>query len=168
MLSYRHLFHAGNFADVFKHALLARLLIAVTAKDKPCLYLDTHAGIARYDLTHAWAQKTREYENGIARVWKARDAPDALQPYLALVRELNPNGRLRFYPGSPLVAKSFLRPIDRMVLVELNKTGITILMVTHEAEMAQFARTIVHFKDGLVERIERGHRSGAPLGVGAH
>ena len=133
MLSYRHLFHAGNFADVFKHALLARLLIAVTAKDKPCLYLDTHAGIARYDLTHSWAQKAREYENGIARVWKARDAPDALQPYLALVRELNPNGKLRFYPGSPLVARRFLRPIDRMVLVELNKTD-------HEALKTEFAR----------------------------
>ncbi|HEY0337708.1 MAG TPA: 23S rRNA (adenine(2030)-N(6))-methyltransferase RlmJ, partial [Burkholderiales bacterium] len=56
MLSYRHLFHAGNFADVFKHALLSRLLIAIASKDKPYLYLDTHAGIARYDFGHPWAQ----------------------------------------------------------------------------------------------------------------
>ena len=92
MLSYRHLFHAGNFADVFKHALLTRLLAAMSAKDKPYLYLDTHAGIARYDLKHAWAQKAREYENGIARVWKAKDAPEGLAPYLDAVRTLNPDG----------------------------------------------------------------------------
>ena len=127
MLSYRHLFHAGNFADVFKHALLARLLIALSAKDKPYLYLDTHAGIARYDLKNAWAQKAREYENGIARVWKARDAPDALEPYLEAVRELNPDGKLRYYPGSPLIAKRLLRPVDRMVLVELNKSDHEVL-----------------------------------------
>ena len=133
VLSYRHLFHAGNFADVFKHALLARLLVALSAKDKPYLYLDTHAGIARYDLTHAWAQKAREYENGIARVWKAKDAPAQLEPYLDAVRELNPKGTLRYYPGSPLIAKRFLRPDDRMVLVELNKTD-------HEALAAVFAR----------------------------
>lgn len=121
MLSYRHMYHAGNFADVFKHALLARLVIAISAKDKPCCYLDTHAGIAHYDLTHAWAQKAREYENGIARIWKARDAPQALEPYLRVVHALNPDGTLRYYPGSPLIARRLLRPADRMVLTELNK-----------------------------------------------
>src|SRR5688572_19073322 len=108
MLSYRHLFHAGNFADVFKHALLTRLLIAFSAKDKPYLYLDTHAGIGRYDLRDPWAQKAREYENGITRVWNAKDAPEALTPYLDAVRALNPNGNLRFYPGSPLIAKALM------------------------------------------------------------
>jgi 23S rRNA (adenine2030-N6)-methyltransferase len=122
MLSYRHLFHAGNFADVFKHALLTRLLIALASKGKPFCYIDTHAGIARYDLTHPWAQKAREYENGIGRIWRATKVPDVLEPYLAAVRELNPDGRLRVYPGSPLIARSFVRPTDRMVLVELNKT----------------------------------------------
>jgi 23S rRNA (adenine2030-N6)-methyltransferase len=133
MLSYRHLFHAGNFADVFKHALLTRLLIALSAKDKPYLYLDTHAGIALYDLRHAWAQKAREYENGIAKLWKERDVPEMVQPYLDAVRALNPEGRLHYYPGSPLIAKRLLRPADRMVLVELNKTD-------HEALEAVFAR----------------------------
>ena len=121
MLSYRHLYHAGNFADVFKHALLTRLLISLADKEKPFCYLDTHAGIGRYDLTHAWARKAREYENGISRIWKATDAPAVLQPYLDAVRELNPDGRLRFYPGSPLIARRFVRTSDRMVLVELNK-----------------------------------------------
>ena len=122
MLAYRHMFHAGNFADVFKHAMLARLLIALSAKDKPYLYLDTHAGIGGYDLRHSWAQKAREYETGIARVWNASDAPSVLEPYLEAVREANPDGTLRYYPGSPLIAKRFVRESDRMVLVELNKT----------------------------------------------
>lgn len=121
MLSYRHMYHAGNFADVFKHALLSRLVIALAAKDKPFLFLDTHAGIGRYDLTHSWAQKAREYESGIARVWQEGDTPRALRPYLEAVGELNPNGVLRFYPGSPLIAKRYMRAGDRMVAVELNK-----------------------------------------------
>ena len=133
MLSYRHLFHAGNFSDVFKHALLTRLLIAVASKEKPFCYLDTHAGIGRYDLMHPWARKAREYENGIGRIWRATDAPPALQPYLDAVRELNPDRALKLYPGSPLVARRFLRPEDRMVLVELNK-------VDHAELASEFAR----------------------------
>ena len=134
MLSYRHMYHAGNFADVFKHALLTRLVIALAAKDKPFLYLDTHAGIGRYDLRHSWAQKAREYENGIARVWKAKDAPPGIQPYLEAVHELNPDGKLRYYPGSPLIAKRFARPEDRIVLVELNKTDQLELQAVFERE----------------------------------
>ena len=143
VLSYRHLFHAGNFADVFKHALLARLLIALSAKDKPYLYLDTHAGIARYDLRAPWAQKAREYENGIARIWKATDAPPVLEPYLEAVRALNPDGKLRYYPGSPLVAKRLLRAGDRMVLTELNTAD-------HEVLANVFARE----KHVAVERMD--------------
>ena len=122
MLSYRHLFHAGNFSDVFKHALLTRLLIAVASKEKPFCYLDTHAGIGRYDLTHAvGAESARVRKRDRADL--ARNGRAArLQPYLDAVRELNPDRALKLYPGSPLVARRFLRPDDRMVLVELNKT----------------------------------------------
>jgi len=127
MLAYRHLFHAGNFADVFKHAMLTRLLIALGGKDKPYCYLDTHAGIGRYDLTHAWAQKAREYENGIGRLWPRRDIPPALAPYIEAVKEQNTGRKLRFYPGSPLIAKRLVRPIDRIVLTELNKTDFAAL-----------------------------------------
>ena len=67
-------------ADLVEHALLARLLIALSAKDKPYFYLDTHAGIGRYDLTHPWAQQAREYENGIGRLWEAKDIPPAMEP----------------------------------------------------------------------------------------
>ncbi|MDB5927927.1 MAG: Ribosomal large subunit methyltransferase [Betaproteobacteria bacterium] len=134
MLSYRHIFHAGNFADVFKHALLTRLLSGVSVKEKPYVYLDTHAGIGRYDLTHPWAQKAREYENGIARVWRAKDAPPELEPYLDSVRALNPHGTLRWYPGSPLIARQFMRGDDRMVLVELNKVDYAELKAVFEHE----------------------------------
>jgi 23S rRNA (adenine2030-N6)-methyltransferase len=122
MLSYRHLFHAGNFADVFKHALLARLLIALGRKEKPYCYHDTHAGTGRYDLMHEWAHKAREYENGIGRLWERQDIPDLLAPYMDAVRAQNRGRRLRFYPGSPLVAKRLMRPGDRMVLTELNRS----------------------------------------------
>ena len=144
MLAYRHLFHAGNFADVFKHALLTRLLIALGEKEKPYCYLDTHAGIGRYDLTHAWAQKAREYENGIGRLWGRRDIPPVLAPYMEAVKEQNTGRKLRFYPGSPLVAKRFMRPIDRIVLTELNKTDYAEL----KALFARDRRVGVHLLDG--------------------
>lgn len=124
MLSYRHLFHAGNYADVFKHALLTRLLILLGTKEKPYFYLDTHAGIGRYDLMHAWAQKVREYENGIGRLWQRQDIPELLAPYMELVHAENRGRKLRFYPGSPLIAKRLMRPDDRMVLTELNTTDV--------------------------------------------
>jgi len=121
VLAYRHLFHAGNFADVFKHALLAQLLPALAGKDKPFCYLETHAGPGRYDLGHAWAQKAREFDHGIGRLWTAADAPPALAAYLDAVRAENPDGALRVYPGSPRIARRLLRAGDRMVLAELNK-----------------------------------------------
>ena len=122
MLAYRHLFHAGGFTDVFKHALLAQLVIALKGKVKPFLYLDTHAGIGRYDLNPPWAQKNREYQGGIAQIWTRAGAPAALAPYLDAVRAENPDGRLRRYPGSPVIARGLLRAHDRMALTELNKT----------------------------------------------
>lgn len=127
MLAYRHLFHAGNFADVFKHVLLTRLLVLIGRKDKPFLYLDTHAGIGRYDLTHPWAQKLAEYKDGIERLWTCSNIPDLLLPYLSAVRADNARGTLRFYPGSPRIARRFLRSGDRMILSELNKDDCSAL-----------------------------------------
>jgi 23S rRNA (adenine2030-N6)-methyltransferase len=144
MLAYRHIFHAGNFADVFKHALLVRLLIALGEKEKPYCYLDTHAGIGLYDLTHAWAQKAREYENGISRLWGRQDIPPALAPYLEVVKAQNTGRKLRFYPGSPLIAKRFVRPADRIVLTELNKTDFAEL----KRIFARDRQVAVHLLDG--------------------
>jgi 23S rRNA (adenine2030-N6)-methyltransferase len=120
MHAYRHLFHAGNFADVFKHALLVRLALGLARKEKPFLYVETHAGRGSYDLAHPWAQKNREFAAGVARVWQRRDAPELLQPYLDAVRSANPDGTLRRYPGSPLLVRRLQRQGDRMVLIELN------------------------------------------------
>ena len=82
MLAYRHHFHAGNFADVFKHALLTRLLLVLATKDKALCYVDTHAGIGLYDLTHAWAKKNAEFRDGIARLMARDDVPARIAPYL--------------------------------------------------------------------------------------
>jgi len=144
MLSYRHLFHAGNFADVFKHALLSRLLIALGAKDKPYCFLDTHAGIGRYDLAHEWAWKAREFENGISRLWDRKDIPAALTQYMDAVRSENPKGRLRYYPGSPLIALRLRRPGDRLVFSELNRSDCAEL----EAVVGREHNVSVHLMDG--------------------
>jgi 23S rRNA (adenine2030-N6)-methyltransferase len=144
MLSYRHLFHAGNSADVFKHALLSRLLIALNAKEKPYCYLDTHAGTGRYDLSHEWAWKTREFDNGIARLWDRKDIPQALAPYMDAVRSENPKGRLRYYPGSPLIALKLRRPGDRILLTELNRTDCADL----ETAVGRARHVAVHLMDG--------------------
>ena len=121
MLAYRHLFHAGNFADVFKHALLAQLVLGLAKKDKPFFCLDTHAGIGRYDLSHEWARKNAEYKDGIARVWGRGDAPPEMSPYLDAVRAENADGKLNFYPGSPRIMRRLMRASDRLALTELNK-----------------------------------------------
>jgi 23S rRNA (adenine2030-N6)-methyltransferase len=145
MLAYRHLFHAGNFADVFKHALLTRLLILLERKPAALCYLDTHAGIGRYDLSHEWAQKLKEYEGGIARLWDRRDVPELLQPYMSAVRAENPDGRLRFYPGSPRIAQRLLREQDRMILTELNRDDCQRLADRFEGER----HVQVHHQDGF-------------------
>lgn len=120
MFAYRHLFHAGNFADVLKHALLTRLLLALAKKPKPFCYIDTHAGIGRYDLQHDWARKNAEFADGIARLWSMPRIAPLLDPYMQIVRGENEDGTLRFYPGSPLIARRLLRTDDRAVLAELN------------------------------------------------
>jgi 23S rRNA (adenine2030-N6)-methyltransferase len=144
MLSYRHLFHAGNFADVFKHALLVHLLQGLNKKDKPYFFLDTHAGIGRYDLSKPWAQKAREYESGITRLWKRDDIPAALKPYMDIVRAENGDGHIRFYPGSPLIARRLIRPVDRIVASELNKTDCAEL----HSLFARDRRVTVKLMDG--------------------
>jgi len=121
MLSYRHAFHAGNFADVHKHAVLSLLLQSLTRKDAPYCYLDTHSGAGRYDLRSYEAQKNGEYRQGIQRLWDHPTVPAALQPYLDAVRAINgDDGMLHYYPGSPRIARHFLRPQDRMILSELH------------------------------------------------
>jgi 23S rRNA (adenine2030-N6)-methyltransferase len=121
-LNYQHAFHAGNFADVHKHAVLARIICYLKAKPAALRVIDTHAGAGRYDLRGAQASRGGEWQEGIARLLD-RPLPDEvralLAPYLDVVRNLNPGGGLRVYPGSPLVALALMRPQDRLVACEL-------------------------------------------------
>jgi 23S rRNA (adenine2030-N6)-methyltransferase len=120
-MNYRHAFHAGNFADVMKHAVLARILVYLTLKDAPLRFIDTHAGAGRYDLSSAEAKRSPEWRDGIGRVLKASPpAPVAslLEPYLSAIGTRDANGAPKSYPGSPALAQALLRPQDRIALCE--------------------------------------------------
>jgi 23S rRNA (adenine2030-N6)-methyltransferase len=118
-MNYRHVFHAGNFVDVTKHAILALVLEHLKAKEQPCCFVDTHAGIGRYDLWSEPAQRTGEFRAGILKA--IRDPLPELAPYLSVVRSMNGGGpHVRWYPGSPGLAQALLRPQDRIVLCELH------------------------------------------------
>jgi 23S rRNA (adenine2030-N6)-methyltransferase len=121
-MNYRHAFHAGNFADVLKHAVLARILVHLREKQQAFRVIDTHAGAGLYDLASAEASRTGEWGEGIGRLMAAKLPPDVeplLAPYLAAVAAANRGGDLRRYPGSPLIALSLMRPQDRLVACEL-------------------------------------------------
>lgn len=118
MLSYRHGFHAGNFADVLKHTVLLAVLDYLGRKSKPLTYIDTHAGAGSYELGSDFAQKKREYENGIGRLWGVADAPQVVTRYLHCVRQGNATGTLDRYPGSPAIARQLLNEADRLFLFE--------------------------------------------------
>jgi 23S rRNA (adenine2030-N6)-methyltransferase len=120
MLSYRHGFHAGNFADVLKHSLITLVISALKQKDKPFVYIDTHAGAGKYSFKSEFSQKTGEYEQGIGRVWTALQPPDEIKAYLSAVRAENTGKQLARYPGSPQLVRRLIRPQDRMQLSELH------------------------------------------------
>jgi 23S rRNA (adenine2030-N6)-methyltransferase len=143
-MNYRHAYHAGNFADVFKHGLLAMCLEHLKGKDKPFFVLDTHGGIGLYDLGAAEAEKTGEWHSGIERLMNAADIPAELTPYLDVVRGLNPEGGLQHYPGSPWVAKALTRPGDRISLCELHPEDAAVL----RTNMRRDRRVKVFAQDG--------------------
>jgi 23S rRNA (adenine2030-N6)-methyltransferase len=132
-MNYRHAFHAGNFADVHKHAVLARVLVHLRGKPAAFRVVDTHAGAGRYDLFAPEASRSGEWRGGIERVWQAWRhgvAPAPLTPYLDAVATLNPDGKLRAYPGSPLIVEHFLRPQDRLIACELEPRAAASLAAT--------------------------------------
>lgn len=120
MLSYRHGFHAGNFADVLKHTVLIHMLEYMTQKDKPLRIIDTHAGAGVYKLNGPQAQKNREFDNGIGQLWASEQPPAAIARLIELVRTVNDGKQLQLYPGSPLIAQTLMRSIDRLYLHELH------------------------------------------------
>ncbi|CCG88991.1 23S rRNA (adenine(2030)-N(6))-methyltransferase RlmJ [Erwinia piriflorinigrans] len=127
MLSYRHSFHAGNHADVLKHTVQSLIISSLNEKDKPYLYLDTHAGAGRYQLSGEHAERTGEYLEGIARIWQQENIPEELAAYIGVVKNLNPGGKLRYYPGSPLIARFLLREFDKLQLTELHSSDYPLL-----------------------------------------
>lgn len=142
-MNYRHAFHAGNFADVMKHAVVAAILTHLRAKPAPFFVLDAHAGLGRYDLTDGPAQRTGEFTDGIARLFGRPPPHTALAPYLDAVQALNPDGVLRHYPGSPLLARTLMRPQDRLVAVELHPEDVETLRRTFAGDR----QVAVHHQD---------------------
>ena len=126
MLSYRHGFHAGNFADVLKHSVLSLVLDYMTRKEKGFCYIDSHSGAGMYQLTDAYAQKTGEFKEGIAKIISDVNAPEELELYLDLIKKLNSDEELKsgeelnIYPGSPGIARQFVRRQDSSHLFELH------------------------------------------------
>lgn len=120
-MNYRHAFHAGNFADLVKHAALLRLLAELTAKGPPLTVIDTHAGRGLYDLAGEEARKSGEAEAGVARLMMTQEAPAEFAALTAAVAALNPGGDVRRYPGSPWLIAEALRPADRYIACELRQ-----------------------------------------------
>ena len=143
-MNYRHAFHAGNHADVLKHLVLSRILALLAKKDAPYAYLDSHAGIGLYDLRGDQASRTGEWLDGIQRVWQADDVPALFDDYLGVIRALNPNGQLRYYPGSPEVARELSREQDRLQLNEKHPEDGQLL----KANMKYDRRVAVHLGEG--------------------
>jgi 23S rRNA (adenine2030-N6)-methyltransferase len=155
-MNYRHAFHAGNFADCMKHALLARILLYLGQKATPFHVVDTHAGIGLYDLEGSEATRSPEWRDGIARLIAARaegrlprDAADLLAPYLDIVTSVNLEagataGSLSHYPGSPLIAQRLLRRGDRYSACELHPADKPLL----EEALAGDRSTRVYELDG--------------------
>jgi 23S rRNA (adenine2030-N6)-methyltransferase len=132
-MNYRHAFHAGNFADVLKHAVLVRILVHLRHKPAAFRVIDTHAGAGRYDLAGPEAARSGEWRDGIGRLWGtplAEPARELLAPYLDAIATLNPAGpagALSVYPGSPALVRAFLRPQDRLVACELEPNAAAAL-----------------------------------------
>ncbi len=141
-MNYRHVYHAGNFADVLKHAVSAQIIHYLQRKDGALMILDAHAGPGLYDLAGEQAQKTNEWQGGIGKIWNGAAHP-SLQPWLDVVHAANPDGELLAYPGSPKLFQSLLRPQDRLVLVEKHPQD----HVLAEIEFGRDPRVQVHLAD---------------------
>ncbi|MFC4860011.1 23S rRNA (adenine(2030)-N(6))-methyltransferase RlmJ [Pseudomonas sp. MAHUQ-62] len=143
-MNYRHAFHAGNHADVLKHFTLARLIALLSRKEAPFAVLDSHAGVGLYDLLGDQASRTDEWREGIGRIWDLPDLPAPMADYLRVIHELNPDGSLRYYPGSPELARRLTRPQDRLQLNEKHPEDGQLL----KDNMAGDRRVAVHLGEG--------------------
>jgi 23S rRNA (adenine2030-N6)-methyltransferase len=147
LFSYRHGFHAGNHADVLKHIVLTHILQYYNQKETPYWFVDLHAGAGLYDLGGDWAQKKGEYLEGIARVWDAKSRPPAVMQYLDIIKELNPDGELRLYPGSPWLALESCRAQDKLRLFEMHPNEADILRQNLDQRASKVPRQTSVFDD---------------------
>jgi 23S rRNA (adenine2030-N6)-methyltransferase len=140
-MNYRHAFHAGNHADVFKHAALSFVLERLTEKPAPFAVLDTHAGIGVYDLAGDEARRNPEFEAGVGRIFDR--GLDAASAYMERLREAN-GAKLTVYPGSPELIRSFLRERDQLIACELHPEDAARLKARYRRD----PRIAVHQRDG--------------------
>ena len=143
-MNYRHAFHAGNHADVLKHLILTRLIALMARKEQPFAYIDSHAGIGLYDLKGDQASRTGEYLEGIARLWGEQELPAATADYMRVLHEMNPDGELRYYPGSPELARRLSRERERILLNEKHPEDGKLL----KDNMKGDRRVAVHLGEG--------------------
>ena len=148
MLSYQHIYHAGNMADVQKHLWLICVLEYLCKKDKPFLWVDTHAGRGLYNLQSGEAQKIKEYKTGILKFYDKwqddKNLPPLLQSYLNLLTRLNPT-TLNTYPGSAYLAAKTMRPTDRLYAFDLHKGEYPHL----EKTLKNYINSTTRFEDGF-------------------
>jgi 23S rRNA (adenine2030-N6)-methyltransferase len=149
-MNYRHTYHAGSFTDVFKHIILTSLIKALLRKDNAICYLDTHAGAGYYDLFAEEAQKSKEFETGIGKLFHEKKVPGLIKQFLNCVQIINTHlthsalSSLRYYPGSPAIMRYFLRAQDRLVLTELQPQQYQLL----KNHFADSKHTSTHLLDG--------------------
>lgn len=143
LLSYQHSYHAGGPADVHKHVALSILLARLRQKEKPFCVIDLYAGDGTYDLAAAAAEKTKEFQSGIAKLWP--EMPPAADLYADVLRDLNADGDLKRYPGSPAIARAALRAGDRLIVNELHPAAYRHLRRWWQED----PRIALHKRDGL-------------------
>ena len=149
MFSYRHAFHAGNHADVLKHAMFVHILEYFGRKPAPYWVIDTHAGAGLYGLQGDWSTKTAESAEGVGRLWGSPDAPPLVDRYLQALADFNPAGALKAYPGSPWWALQYMREADRLRLFEW-----------HPTESEVLAGNLAHLERAVQRRIMLYHADG--------
>lgn len=151
-MNYKHVYHAGSFTDVTKHIILIALLTALQRKDTPFCYIDTHAGAGHYDLFSEFANKTKEYQSGIEKIIQHDRPPVLVKQFLQCIHQINnklthsPYASIRYYPGSPVIAKHWLRPHDRMVICELQQSEYQTLREVFLGDK----QVAVHHTDGFL------------------
>lgn len=128
-MNYHHIFHSGNFADVFKHLIVCLCLEKLQEKEAPFFVIDTHSGIGKYDLTSELANKTGEYKDGILKLFQTPNINSLFSSYIKIVKKFNQlnQGELRTYPGSPQIIKQFLRENDKAIFAELHPQDFLLL-----------------------------------------